>query len=206
MQTKQDKHCTMVKAGSYPQGPSFENRLDGFKLFIGLPPSISMVVVDDYIENFRLTDPALVKLQDEVNFMLAKVRDPKISPDIDSLLSFYEESGEMRIKIEKSFDQLKIDFLSFQNAIPRRKLGFKKLRERSDLKELGMSDAMFADKALEILLEDLNATVNRLKLSLDTFLIDWEEWLILTLVFPLTVLVQLTGLLNDFSGSLLELS
>ena len=60
-----------------------------------------MVVVDDYIENFRLTDPALVKLQDEVNFMLAKVRDPKISPDIDSLLSFYEESGEMRIKIEK---------------------------------------------------------------------------------------------------------
>ena len=47
-----------------------------------------MVVVDDYIENFRLTDPALVKLQDEVNFMLAKVRDPKISPDIDSLLLF----------------------------------------------------------------------------------------------------------------------
>ena len=185
----------------------FENRLDGFKLFIGLPPSISMVVVDDYIENFRLTDPALVKLQDEVNFMLAKVRDPKISPDIDSLLSFYEESGEMRIKIEKSFDQLKRDFLSFQNAIPRRKLGFKKLRERSDLKELGMSDAMFADKALEILLEDLNATVNRLKLSLDTFLIDWEEWSNLDPSIPLDrARAQLTGLLNDFSGSLLELS
>ena len=64
---------------------SYENRLDGYKIFLGLPPALDITVVDDYIQSFRLTDSALVNLQDEINLILSKVRDPEVSQNIDDL-------------------------------------------------------------------------------------------------------------------------
>ena len=55
---------------------SYANRLDGYKIFLGLPPQLEMKVVDDYIQSFRLTDAELVILQDEMNLILSRVRDP----------------------------------------------------------------------------------------------------------------------------------
>ena len=56
---------------------SFANRLDGYKLFLGLPPDVSMRVMDDYLESFRLTDLELVGLQEAVNRILSAVRNPE---------------------------------------------------------------------------------------------------------------------------------
>ena len=64
---------------------SFANRQDGYKLFLGLPPDLSMRVMDDYIESFRLSDSDLVGLQEEVNNILSSVRNPDEVSTIESL-------------------------------------------------------------------------------------------------------------------------
>ena len=69
---------------------SFANRLDGYKMFLGLPPDLSMRVMDDYIESFRLTDSELVELQDEVNRILSANRNPDEVSTRESLLKSFK--------------------------------------------------------------------------------------------------------------------
>ena len=83
---------------------SFANRLDGYKMFLGLPPDLSMRVMDDYIESFRLTDSELVELQDEVNRILSANRNPDEVSTRESLLKSFnriKDAGDDSTKHER---------------------------------------------------------------------------------------------------------
>jgi hypothetical protein len=186
---------------------SYENRLDGYKIFLGLPPDLSVQVVDDYIDAFKLTNPDLVSLQEEVNSILSSVRDAAVSPDLTSL----EEQCNLALKLlpqsEKFFLDLTADYQAFTSALPSRKQGFESLRMRTDLLELGMNIDTFSDDDLDQLVIELKASIGRIRSSLDTLSNDILAWESKYKNRSLAVArTELSALLNAYSGTLLELS
>ena len=186
---------------------SFANRQDGYKLFLGLPPDLSMRVMDDYIESFRLSDSDLVGLQEEVNNILSAVRNPDEVRTIESLRAYFDQIIGMQVRTELSMDNLREDFAKFQQVLPLRKKGFASLRKRSDLKELGMGEDTFRDRDLDNLMEELNSTINGVSSSLRIFYQSLDQWDDESESLPLDIIRgRLSALLNGFSGTLLELS
>ncbi len=186
---------------------SFANRQDGYKLFLGLPPDLSMRVMDDYIESFRLSDSDLVGLQEEVNNILSAVRNPDDVRTIESLRAYFDQIIGMQVRTELSMDNLREDFAKFQQVLPLRKKGFASLRKRSDLKELGMGEDTFRDRDLDNLMEELNSTINGVSSSLRIFYQSLDQWDDESESLPLDIIRgRLSALLNGFSGTLLELS
>ena len=186
---------------------SYENRLDGYKIFLGLPPALNITVVDDYIQSFRLTDSALVNIQDEINLILSKIRDPEVSQTIDDLKEISTQVISSRLRAEDSFQKLISDYKSFQNVLPERKKGFNSLRERSDLRELGMGSDAFKDSDLDDLVRDLNTSISTLSGALKEFDTALSEWIENADDIAVDAARgRLSVLLNGFSGTLLELS
>ena len=146
---------------------SYENRLDGFKIFLGLPPDLSVRVIDNYIDAFKLTDPDLVSLQEEVDRLVSSVRDPSRTPDLSSLKKLSDQANKLLPQSEKSFLELTTDYKAFKMSLPARKQGFKNLRQRTDLLELGMDTETFSDQDLDQLIVELNATIGSIRTSLD---------------------------------------
>jgi len=186
---------------------SYENRLDGYKIFLGLPPTLDITVVDDYIQSFRLTDIALVDLQDEINLILSRVRDPEVTKTLDDLKEISSLVLKLRPLAEESLQKLISDYQSFQNVLPERKKGFISLRERPDLRELGMGSDAFKDSDLDDLILDLNDSILTLSAALEEFESTLGVWIEVADSIPVDAARgRLSVLLNRFSGTLLELS
>ena len=155
---------------------SYENRLDGYKIFLGLPPDLSVQVVDDYIDAFKLTNPDLVSLQEEANSILSSVRDAAVSPGLTSLEEQCNQALKLLTQSEKFFLELTADYQVFASARPARKQGFENLRKRSDLLELGMNTNTFSDEDLDRLVVELNASLEGIRSSLDSLSNQIREW------------------------------
>ena len=97
---------------------SYENRLDGYKIFLGLPPDLPVRVVDDYVERFRFSDPELVVVQEEINRILGSVRDPENTSNLDSLIELSRQVSALLPKANAAFGKLQSDLDEFRNALP----------------------------------------------------------------------------------------
>lgn len=186
---------------------SFENRLDGYKIFLGLPPDLLVQVKDQYIENFRLTDPALVSIQEQLNQLLQKIRNPKTSFTFSDLEDYGQQTLEMKDLLNQSWSGLILDLGLLTDQLPERKKWFQRLRERSDLKELGMRENPFQEIELEKLASDLNQTSLRLGAELQ---IQWDVLTKRIADLPSVPVEEakreLATQMNELAGLVLELS
>lgn len=64
---------------------SYASRLDSFKMTLGLPPDLDMEIRDELLKEFELIDPRLTALQDNVNSLLASLRNDKKNDPNDPL-------------------------------------------------------------------------------------------------------------------------
>ena len=166
-----------------------------------------MKVVDDYIESFKLTDTKLVTLQEEVNLILMEVRSQQELETLEELLAISSRINSLRPIAQESLQKLIKDFESLQNLLPLRKQGFRSLRERSDLRELGMGSDAFKNSELDQLVLDLNSSISTLQVTLNDFATALDEWTVSADSMALnTDRGRLSVLINGFAGTLLELS
>ena len=113
----------------------------------------------------------------------------------------------MAPKARACFLQLEEDLNGFKQAIPARKKGYKNLRKRTDLQKLGMSLEVFRDKDIDQLWRDLNSTAQSLLTSLGGFEDQMLEWKQNASEQNLeNARGKLAYIVNEFSGTLLELS
>ena len=85
---------------------------------------------------------------------------------------------------EESLQKLISDYQSFQNVLPERKKGFISLRERPDLRELGMGSDAFKDSDLDDLILDLNDSILTLSAALEEFDSTLGVWIEVADAFP----------------------
>ena len=155
---------------------SFENRLDGYKLFLGLPTDLPMMVMDKYVQSFRLNDPQSSALQGRLNQILDKVRNFDETKSIKDLRSQAKRILELKDQAKVILVGLNRDIESFEKAIPEREKGFEQLRSRTDLQDLGMSVDTFENDELPVLLKDLNQTHRKIRANLSALFSEIQNW------------------------------
>jgi len=186
---------------------SFENRLDGYKLFLGLPADLPMVVTDNYVESFRLNDPESSKFQDELNQILSKVRDFQKADSLQDLKKQVAHALKFEQKAQSILASVAKDIAIFEKVIPLRKKGFDQLRARPDLQELGMSVDTFNHDDLPVLLQDLRIAKEKISKNLLDLFSELRLWQKAAGQNTLKLnRSQVVALLSDLSDLFLELS
>ena len=77
----------MAKAGYWQPSPPLTTVWMASRYFLAYP-DLPVKVVDNYIDRFRFSDPELVLVQEEINRILASVRDPENSDDLDVIINY----------------------------------------------------------------------------------------------------------------------
>lgn len=186
---------------------SFENRLDGYKLFLGLPADLPMVVTDNYVESFRLNDPESSKFQDELNQILSKVRDFQKADSLQDLKKQVAHALKFEQKAQSILASVAKDIAIFEKVIPLRKKGFDQLRARPDLQELAMSVDTFNHDDLPVLLQDLRIAKEKISKNLLDLFSELRLWQKAAGQNTLKLnRIQVVALLSDLSDLFLELS
>lgn len=186
---------------------SFENRLDGYKLFLGLPADLPMVVTDNYVESFRLNDPESSKFQDELNQILSKVRDFQKADSLQDLKKQVAHALKFEQKAQSILASVAKDIAIFEKVIPLRTKGFDQLRARPDLQELGMSVDTFNHDDLPVLLQDLRIAKEKISKNLLDLFSELRLWQKAAGQNTLKLnRSQVVALLSDLSDLFLELS
>ena len=186
---------------------AFDGRLDQFKISMGLPPDLEVEVNEEYVEQFRLTDVDLVEMQDALNLKLRLARDPDKTPSSPSLLALALETRAMRPRVERSLAGFKSDHGALRTALPVRLKWYWRLRERPDLREIGMGADAFRDEDLNRVVAELNATSERME---EQFSVYWESLDDIVASAQADPLDRIRGRvstsLNELTGLFLELS
>lgn len=186
---------------------SFETRLDGFKITLGLPPDLPVRVDASYVDRFRLTDPDLARLQEEAVELLTRTRSEDVSPDLAALGDRVGEGLALFPGLETSLTGFSEDREELAVKLPARKEWFARLRERPDLKEAGMGAEAFRDEDLDAEAAGLTRSGERLGPDFAAARARLES---LREELPNLALAearsQVSAALADLSGLMLELS
>ena len=185
----------------------FETRLDGFKMTLGLPPDLPVKVDASFVERFRLTDPLLAGLQDDVVDFLITVRDPVSTPDLNALMERAVEAVTFYPGQEVGLAAFAEDRGKLGRRLAKRKEWFARLRNRPDLKDAGMSGAAFRDEDLDLIAKQLGETGDRLDadFSASREVLDALQQELPNLEIQ-NARSRLVANVTTFSGLLLELS
>ncbi len=181
--------------------------LDGFKMDLGLPPTLEVNLQDPVLDRFALVNPEVTKLQDAVGDVLDVVRSPDNAGDIEVLAEGLSRIRELEKGVRVALVGLQEDLNSLQESLPVRKLQLSNLEERSEVNDVGLDVSLFSVDLLIETRNRLNSNHDRLKLEFARL---WPE--IVNLEVSLeekelaVVRQEFVDLCTNLSGLLLELS
>ena len=181
--------------------------LDGFKVDLGLPPTLEVNLQDPVLDRFALVNPEVTKLQDAVGDVLDVVRSPDNAGDNEVLAEGLSRIRELEKGVRVALVGLQEDLNSLQESLPVRKLQLSNLEERSEVNDVGLDVSLFSVDLMIETRNRLNSNHDRLKLEFARL---WPE--IVNLEVSLeekelaVVRQEFVDLCTNLSGLLLELS
>jgi hypothetical protein len=133
---------------------AFQTTLDAFKLTLGLPPHLELVLNDPMLERFELLQPALLELQEDIGRLLDDLRSPDKPADAPLAASELEQALEIRRAAEERLGVVEDDFQRLDEAMPRRIEQLKSVRERSiearvEVGPIAYSEEAFRERVAE---------------------------------------------------------
>lgn len=136
---------------------AYDNRLDAYKIQLGLAPDVETRVEDDLLKPFDLVDPTLIALSEEVADIINRLRDPPEARGELDLRRQLPRLADRLVQIEKL---LAADRTLLADALPKRR---KQLEELSRREEVLRGDADGRAYSVEL----LNRRVNELNRDMD---------------------------------------
>jgi outer membrane protein TolC len=186
---------------------AYQTRLDSYKIELGLPPSLPLVVKDPLLERLSLSDPAATALSQDLSEVLAVVRDREavktpdaVAEQLRALLRLEEEfltlAGKTRADLERASENL-----------PVRQEQLVDLSARPELDNLSIERHRFDPARLAAKLGQLEARNGQLFQEVaDTFTAVREHEKQLPTLDLETARTELSQLAARLSGLLLALS
>lgn len=102
---------------------AYQSRLDAYKITLGLPPDVEMVITDPLLDQFDLIAPATTQLQEQVTGLLEVLRDParEVPEDLaEQLQTIRRECKELLATIRQDEERLR-------EALPARRKNLRRL-------------------------------------------------------------------------------
>lgn len=116
----------------------YQNTLDDYKMQLGLPPRMNVVIADPMLESFVLLSPEITQMRDEVSNHQHALREA--TPHADVILEM-KKMLNRTIRYCKNIDN---DLLALKEIYPRRIASLKRLALRQEFQD-GSVDPMAAD-------------------------------------------------------------
>jgi len=190
---------------------SYQNRLDNFKIDLGLPPELAVKIEDPLLDQLDLLSPHLQELQqqlaDTLN-TLRQLRDQQAGnhrPPRELSIGL-RESARLRTEIEQSLVAVEKDFEQLDINLPQRRSALERLASRAEVQATHIDPQLFDTTKLEERVNKLGAQFVTLE---QQFQNQWKRLDRLLAVPPADqdkLLSPLIDTLTKISGLLLELS
>ena len=176
--------------------------MDRFKMDLGLPPSLDVRLEADVLDRFKLVDPAITAIQDEVGTHLEKLRLAGLDAEAALLRGALDGLLGSQQPVTKELERLRREAGDLAKQLPKRKTQMENLGNRDDLKGVGLDAGLFSVEGLDASLEKSEANIQ----ALDTAFGD--SWQALKLMDEGDQLLRppLLEQATTLSGLLLELS
>lgn len=151
---------------------SHADRLDTYKVSLGLPPDLVVRIQDDMLQQFDLMDPKMLAVREQMAPLLRCLRDEKQPLPSDYL----KQVGRMCGLVSEQLDVVGKDLQALGKALPARRETLQRLASRPELRN-GEVDPLAVniadlDRRVETLHNDFAATDEALKAtiaSLETY-------------------------------------
>ena len=107
---------------------AYDDRLDAYKMLLGLPPDLDVKIQDDMLKRFDLVDPTVVAMSDQVATMLDQLR----TGDATSVADITAKLPELAKKVAGVQDLLVQDQKALEKAVPQRRKELGQLASRGE--------------------------------------------------------------------------
>jgi hypothetical protein len=150
---------------------SHEDRLDAYKIQLGLPPSLNLQFADRLLSRFNMIDPDLTALSERLDGLLDKIRDLTLPGDAEQLAQWHQELKALRPEIFTQLDTVYHDVEQLDQAAPRRRADLTALSQRDEVRrgevEAGDLDPRQFEARLAKTHENQQAVIGTLQAAVD---------------------------------------
>ncbi len=151
---------------------SYESRLDAFKIQLGLPPDLSIVVRDDLLAPFRLIDDSINELQDRLGDNLDAARAQRMDPEVEALIPIMDQALEYREKAERELAITQRDLQKTLDNLEQRREQLTALLKRPEIAAGYVDTYPYRSEELDRRVERLKLNVARLESGLGE---SWQQ-------------------------------
>lgn len=145
----------------------YANRIDSFKMTLGLPPSLPVEVKDPLIDQFNLIEPLLVELQDDLNDILMKLRKNSVPPEQIGIGARRDDVLALKPRIERQFELATLNLSGLQQVGPQRLAQLRRLKAKVPDLKMDVDMRVFEPAEFERRVAELEAWLPKLRKDTD---------------------------------------
>ncbi len=131
---------------------TYQDRLDDYKIQLGLPPGLPAKVDDPLLARFDLIDPRTTDAQDRIAELLVQLRDPEV-PQPDNLAAAIAHVADLG---GTALEVLEHDMEDLEAAVPRRLANLRRLANRPELRDGDVESTAVSPEAFNSRIERLH--------------------------------------------------
>ena len=144
----------------------YEQRLDTYKVQLGLPPDVEMKIEDPYLDRFKLIDDPINELQDDVDSLVENVRGLRDESARKPLEEIYQKLLVMRPQIEAEHAIAKRDYNALLPTLDTRRRQLAALLKRPEVLDRELDADTFRPEELDRRIERLRRNLERIDTDL----------------------------------------
>jgi len=150
----------------------YDNRLDDYKITLGLPPNLEVKIEDSLLKRFELIDPRVNSAREAVVELLDQLRDPE---QVLSPAEYLPTVASIVANGEEVLAMLRNDMESLREALPARRASLQRLATREEIARGDVDPDAVNVPPLERRAELLEREWTRLSGQLETMLAELKE-------------------------------
>ncbi len=151
---------------------TYRDRLDAYKVQLGLPPGLPVKVEDPMLGRFDLIDPRTTEAQDRVAGLLLKLRDPDV-PLTDDLAGSIAHVTDL---VGTALELLERDMQELDAAVPMRLANLDRLATRPELRNGDVERTAVSPEAFNRRVERLHGEFQKVRAELAGTLAELEPY------------------------------
>lgn len=146
---------------------SHADRLDAYKIQLGLPPSLNLQFADRLLSRFNMIDPDLTAVSERLDGLLDRVRDLTLAGDGQQLAQWHQELIALGTDVLAQADTVRQDVERLDEGAPRRRADLEAMSLREEVRrgevEAGDLDPQRFNARLEVIHENHRAVIGTLR-------------------------------------------
>lgn len=108
---------------------NYQDRLDTYKITLGLPPALKVEISDPLLKRFDLIAPSLTRLQEDTSLLIRTIGDTEIPIPED----YPQQIAALREEVVEQIELVHTDRAALDEALPRRRAALAQLTDREEV-------------------------------------------------------------------------